>query len=173
MITPPEFTHPNLFPASFKLIADIKSPFDPDRDCLFYKYENILVTFVGGNWQDPDTNEVEYLSYQACFPLAVLPWVIRMLDYFDTPPNEGGLPAGKISNKEEIDGELLLFTRGVCVGGPDHGGYNLENLSRINYGRKPTSNSYQGFDFPDPWLYDGGLLEFWKALANKYENGLL
>ncbi|MCG6202421.1 hypothetical protein [Psychromonas antarctica] len=173
MIIPEEFNHPSQFPGNFKLIADIKKPSKPHKDFLFYKYENLLVIFTGGNWTNKKTGEVKYSHYQACFPLAVLPWVIKMLDYFDTPPNEGGLPAGKISNKEEIDGELLLFTRGVCVGGPDHGGYNLENLSRIAYGWEDDSNYYQGFDFPDPWLYDGGLLEFWKALANKYENGLL
>ncbi|MCP4324034.1 MAG: hypothetical protein GY787_19680 [Alteromonadales bacterium] len=176
MITPTEFKHPSQFPNSFKLLGKVINPFDKpneEEDCLFFQYKHLLVIFTGGNWEDPDTNEVEYLHYQACFPLAVLPWVVKMLDYFDTPPNKGGLAAGKISNKEAVDGELLLFTRGVCVGGPDHGGYNLENLSRIDYDEDDDSNSYQGFDFPDPWLYDGGLLEFWKDLAVKYENGEL
>jgi len=173
MISPVEFNHPTQFPNSFKIIGEFKNPLKPHKDFLFYKYDNLLVIFTGGNWTNKKTGEIKYSSYQACFPLAVLPWVIKMLDYFDTPPNQGGLAAGKISHKEKVDGELLLFTRGVCVGGPDHGGYNLENLSRIDYEEDDDSNSYQGFDFPDPWLYDGGLLEFWTDLADKYEQGLL
>mgnify|MGYP000565373034 FL=1 len=94
-----------------------------------------------------------------------------MFDYFFTPPKEGGLAAGKISTKDLIDCETLLFNRGMCVGGPDHGGYTLTNLSRVNYGRKPDSKSFQEFDFPDPFLFDGGLLEFWKGLAERYEVG--
>jgi len=66
-----------------------------------------------------------------------------------------------------------MFTRGMCVGGPDHGGYILENLSLINYGRKPDSQSYQRFSFPDPFLFDGGLMQFWQDLTAKYERGEL
>lgn len=171
MLTPPKIEHPSIIPTGYQLIGSIDDPLEPSDDCLFLKYENILVIFTGGNWTNKKTGEVKYSKYQACFPLASLSWVVQMFDYFFTPPKDGGLPAGKISTKDVIDGETLLFSRGMCVGGPKHGGYILTNLSRVNYGRKPESKSFQEFDFPDPFLFDGGLLEFWKGLAEKYENG--
>ncbi|WP_448565361.1 hypothetical protein [Thalassotalea ganghwensis] len=173
MLTPPRIAHPSSIPNEFKRLGELKNPNKPNNDYIFLMFENLLVIFMGNDWTHPVTKHTKYLKYQACFPLAVLPWVMQQLGIFSTPPNQGGLKEGKISNKAEVEGETLLFTRGVCVGGPDHGGYILENLSRIDYGKTADSCSYQGFDFPDPFMYDGGLLEFWKDLAEKYQKGIL
>jgi len=171
MIIPPEITHHTQIPAKFSSLGIIQNPFKTNSKFWFFKYEDILVIFSGGDWKDPETSEEEYLFYQACFPMATLTWVMKMFDFFFTSPKDGGLAAGKIATTDQVDGEKLAFIRGMCVGGPDHGGYILKNLSRINYGRKPDSQSYQRFGFPDPFLFDGGLMEFWQDLAEKYERG--
>ena len=171
MINPPEIEHPSNIPDGYTLLSSIKNPAKTHKNYLFLKYGGLLVIFLGGEWTNKKTGEVKYSHYQACFPLAALPWVTKMFDYFFTPPKDGGLPAGKISNKEVVEGETLLFNRGMCVGGPNHGGYTLTNLSRIEYDEDPGSKLFQEFDFPDPFLFDGGLLEFWKDLAARYDNG--
>jgi len=50
MITPPKIEHPSKLPVGYQLIDTIDDPLEPDDDCLFLKYENILVIFTGGNW---------------------------------------------------------------------------------------------------------------------------
>ncbi len=172
MYTPEEIKNPNQkIPKGFKKIGQVKNPLKPQKDYIFFRQENLLIIFLGGEWINKKTGEKKYLHSQSCFPLKALPWVVKMLDHFFKAPKDGGLPAGKIAATDIIDGEKLQFDRGMCVGGPNHGGYTLTNLSRINYGRPSDSKSFQRFDFPDPWLFDGGLLEFWKDLAERYERG--
>jgi len=170
MVIPPEITHHTQIPEKFKLLGVIQNPLDADDQYWFLKYEDILIIFSGGDWVNR-AGETKYSFYQACFPMEALTWVMKMFNFFFTPPKDGGLAAGKIATTDQVDGEKLMFTRGMCVGGPDHGGYMLENLSRVNYGEKLDSMDYQGFDFPDPFLFDGGLMEFWQDLAAKYERG--
>ncbi len=171
MIIPPEISHPLNIPLGYTLLDKAVNPEQASKDYLFLKYKNLLVTFVGGDWINKITGEKKYSYYQACFPLEALPWVAKMFDYFFTAPKDGGLPAGKIATTDIVKGEKLQFNRGMCVGSPNNGGYTLTNLSRINYGEDNDSESFQEFDFPDPWLFNGGLLEFWKDLATRYERG--
>jgi len=148
MIITPEITHHTQIPEKFKLLGFIQNPFDTDDQYWFLKYEDVLVVFSGSDWTNKITGKVKYSFYQACFPMATLTWVMKMFNFFFTPPKDGGLAAGKIATTDHIEGEKLAFIRGMCVGGPDHGGYILKNLSRVNYGEKLDSMDYQRFSFP-------------------------
>src|SRR5690606_22806766 len=116
MVTPPKIQHHEQVPPEFKALGSVNNPFKKDDEYYFFKYKTTLVIFSGSDFQDKLTREKRYISYQTCFPMDALPWVMKILDYFFTPPKDGGLPAGKIATKDVVDGETLMFNRGMCVG---------------------------------------------------------
>jgi len=104
MIIPPEITHPTQIPEEFTLLGKAHNPYKPKHDYLFLKYENLLVIFSGNDWINR-AGEAKYSFYQACFPMATLSWVMKMFNFFFTPPKDGGLAAGKIATIDQVEGE--------------------------------------------------------------------
>ena len=103
-------------------------------------------------------------------PLSGIRWFINAIEQkFFKSPEDGGLPADKISYEEIVDGEDLHIIRSVTVG-CSHPGYVVTNGSRHSH---ISSISLQTLALSDPWLFKRGLMDFLKEIANKYEAGQL
>ncbi|MCJ8351198.1 hypothetical protein [Moritella sp.] len=117
----------------------------PGRFCSFYR-QNYFLTIVEHR-KVKFKDKPEYLSlYQFDAPIEILPWFVDKFDFFLKPASQGGLPSGNIATDKELVG-----------------GYKY-NRSRHGKQSILISGSY---------MFQGGFLDTWKTLANKYENGTL
>jgi|GEM_PF-827327 len=118
----------------------------------------------------PKYGQQKLIADQLEMPLEGVRWYIDVIEKkFFKPPEEGGLPANKISYREEVAGERLHIMRSMNAG-CKHPGYDLTNLSRSSH---ILSTSSQDFSASDPWLFQGGLMDFLKDVADQYENNTL
>lgn len=114
--------------------------------------------------------ETELLTSQFEMPLSGVRWFINAIEQkFFKSPEEGGLPADKISFEEVVDGEDLHIIRSMHAG-CQHPGYKITNSSRR---RHLSSDDLQTLAMADPWLFKGGLMDFLKEIADRYEQGTL
>ncbi|MDI4670736.1 hypothetical protein MKZ42_18610 [Pseudoalteromonas shioyasakiensis] len=116
-------------------------------------------------------NKPNFLSTrQFDAPLSILPWFVNKFEFFTKMPHEGGLPHGKISTDDLVEGEDIGLTRlmGRLNARGDQG-YSLYNYPRKDF----DGSGYQSLIISDSYLFQGGFFETWKELANKYENGTL
>jgi hypothetical protein len=115
--------------------------------------------------------EPDFIStWQFDAPLSILPWFVNKFEFFTKMPHEGGLPHGKISTDDLVEGEDIGLTRlmGRLNARGDQG-YSLYNYSRKDF----DGSGYQSLIISDSYLFQGGFFETWKELAKKYENGTL
>lgn len=114
--------------------------------------------------------ETKLIANQFEMPLSGVRWLIDVIEQkFFKSPEEGGLAADKISYEEVVDGENLHVIRAVTAG-CEHPGYVITNGSRRSY---ISSTSLQTLELSDPWLFQGGLMDFLNEIAIKYESGQL
>lgn len=111
----------------------------------------------------------ELFRYQYEMPLPGIHWFIDVIEQkFFKSPSEGGLPANKLSYEETVSGEVLHVMR--TLGGGERPGYVITNGSRhAHYG----GPDLQELNLSDRWLFDGGLMDYLKELADQYEQGTL
>lgn len=103
-------------------------------------------------------------------PLEAIRWFINVIEQkFFKSPEDGGLPANKISYEQMAAGEDLHVMRSANAGCP-HPGYVITNGSRRSH---MDSDDLQTLALSDPWLFQNGLMDFLKELADKYEQGAL
>jgi len=168
-----EITEPDSPPASIKLVARINDKLNyPKRFYSFYKQDNYISIVC--HWIITPKDKAPFLTTdQFDAPLEILPWFIDKLDFFMKPSTQGGLPSNKIAtDKEQVDGEYLILGRAMDAGNARReGGYIINNISRLEHDLKGAI--YQNITFSDSFLFDGGLLDLWKDLAQKYQNGTL
>jgi hypothetical protein len=118
----------------------------------------------------PRYGEQKLIADQLEMPLAAVRWYVNVIEQkFFRSPEEGGLPANKISYREEVAGENLHIMRSMSAGCV-HPGYALTNSSRNSH---ILASSRQTFSASDPWLFQGGLLDFLKDIAARYEQSKL
>lgn len=109
------------------------------------------------------------LNSQFEMPLPGIRWFIDVIEQkFFKSPSEGGLPANKLSYEETVAGEQLHVMR--TLGGGERPGYVITNGSRHAYYGGPD---LQELNLSDRWLFEGGLMDYLKKLADKYEQGTL
>lgn len=102
-------------------------------------------------------------------PLAGIRWFIDVIEQkFFKSPHEGGLPAHKLSYEEIVAGEDLHVMR--SLGGGDRPGYTLTNATQRAHG---AERNPQRLSVSDRWLFQEGLMDYLKELADKYEQGQL
>lgn len=167
--TIPDPTSP---PAGIELIAQVEDLINyPGRYYSFFKQDKYLSICRHRMIKPKDGAEFQITS-QFDAPLEILPWFIHKLNFFRLMPHEGGLPHGKIMTDEEpVANEKLALCRLANSGnGSGDAGYQINNLSRAD--RKAPSTS-QEISFSDSLLFDGGLLETWSDLADKYQHNNL
>lgn len=144
----------------------------PGRFCSFYKQDNFLTILEHRKVKFKD--EPEYLALdQFDAPLEILPWFVDKFDFFFKPASQGGLPAGKIAtDKELVGGEYILLISTMYAGNARReGGYSIQNLSGYKYNRSRPGK--QSILISGSYMFQGGFLDTWKMLAEKYENGTL
>jgi hypothetical protein len=101
-------------------------------------------------------------------PKEGLSWFVRMIEErFLKSSAEGGLPKGQYGCEEIINGERLIISR--MFGTP---GYSFRNHSRNSYIFE-TQNRPQEAMFTDEMLFEKGLFDDFKKLAEKIDQGEL
>jgi hypothetical protein len=144
-------------------------------DFYFVKDQEYLYIYTERLHEYPLTSphrpgEKKLIADQLEIPMSAIVWLIGVIEKkFSKPPEEGGVPASSISYCETIDGERLHVNRSMNAG-CNHPGYTLTNLDRVSH---ITDVSKQSISFSDPWLFQNGLMEFFKDLAEKHDKGEL
>jgi len=160
-------------PIKIKKLAEINDSLNYDDEVYsFYRQDEFLS--VVHHWIIKPNNKAPYLTTeQFDAPLAILPWFIDKLVFFRKSSVEGGLAPNRIAtDKELVGGEHLILSRAMDAGNARReGGYMIENINRkIHFVR---ISSFQDLMFSDSFLFEGGMLELWKDLADKYKAGAL
>ncbi|SFD77433.1 hypothetical protein [Pseudoalteromonas denitrificans] len=166
-----EITDPDNPPQSIRLLARTNDKLNYDDEFLSFYQQGNFLSIVDHGIVTPKYKPAYLSTRQFDAPLAVLPWLVNKLDFFIKPSSQGGLPPNKIAtDKEQVSGEYLILTRAMDAGNARReGGYSIYNLVRQNY----SNSNHQGVTFSDSYLFQGGLLDLWKDLATKYQNGTL
>lgn len=146
-----------------------------EYDAYFIREDNHLLVYEEKFHTYPLTSpyrpgETKLIADQFEMPLSGVRWFINVIEQkFFKSPEEGGLPANKISFEEVVDGEELHVIR-VVYAGCDHPGYKITNGNRYSF---ISPQSLQTFAMSDPWLFQNGLMDFLKKIADQYESGTL
>lgn len=168
-----EITDPNTPPLGSVLLVELNDLLNyPDRKFSFFKQD--LHLSIVKHWIITPVNEPSYLATtQFDAPLEILPWFVNKLDFFMKPSTQGGLPPSKMAtDKELVGGEQIFLNRTMYAGNARRdGGYMINNLDRKDH--LPKLDDFHKILFSDSLLFQGGMLDLWKDLAAKYENGLL
>lgn len=158
------------------LLKKYDAPLEGNKtDFYFLREDNYLLVYEEELHTYPLTStirpgETKLLTSQFEMPLTGVRWFINAIEQkFFKSPEEGGLPADKISFKETVDGEGLHIIRSMHAG-CQHPGYTLTNSSRRNH---VAPRNLQTLSMADPWLFKGGLMDFLKEIADRYEQGTL
>ncbi|HCV05072.1 MAG TPA: hypothetical protein DG048_20765 [Pseudoalteromonas sp.] len=163
---------PSTPPAGIKLIAKVEDHLNyTGRYYSFFKQDRYLSICCHRIIKPKDGPEFQITS-QFDAPLETLPWFIDTLNFFQKMPHEGGLPHGQImTDKESVAGEQITICRLVNAGTPSgEGGYQINNFSRED---RDVLGTWQQESFADSLLFDGGLLDIWRTLAEKYRRNEL
>jgi hypothetical protein len=162
--------------STYQLLKMFKSPQEANgEDFCFIKKDQHLLVYSEHLRTYPLTSpynagQTKLLADQFEMPLEAIRWFIDVIEKkFFKSPEDGGLPAHKISYEEIVAGEDLHVMRSANAGCP-HPGYVITNGSRRSH---MDSDDLQTLALSDPWLFQNGLMDFLKELADKYEQGAL
>jgi hypothetical protein len=151
--------------------------FDRDRDTKwqFFVADQHLIIVSKGWSRLGDDDPGKFIAIQYEYPIAGIRWFIKTLDrFFLHPDHPNAVPRGKFNVRGEVNGETLGITRGAQYGSMLKGipGYSFDNLNRFYHSTIRTStNQCQMFEMGDPWLFDYGLLDLFKEIADRHERG--
>lgn len=157
------------------LLRFFKSPQEFNgEDFYFIKQDRHLLIYRERLHVFPSTSKhfgkQELRANQFEMPLETIRWFINVVEQkFFKAPEEGGLPAHKISYEEIVAGEDLHVMRSANAGCP-HPGYVITNGSRRSH---LDSDDLQTLSLSDPWLFQNGLMDYLKILANDFDQGKL
>lgn len=166
---------PRLPKLKHKLLKFFKSPQENNgEDFYFLTQDNYLLIYSERLHIYPSTSKhfgtQKLLADQFEMPLEAIRWFINVIEQkFFKSPEEGGLPAHKISYEEIIAGEDLHIMRSANAGCP-HPGYVITNGSRRSH---MSSDDMQTLSLSDPWLFNNGLMNYLKSMADDFEKGKL
>jgi hypothetical protein len=159
-----------------QLLKFFKSPQEEKgQDFYFIRQDDYLLVYREQLRVYPITSpynagQTKLLANQFEMPLETIRWFINVIEKkFFKSPEDGGLPTHKISYEEIVAGEDLHVMRSANAGCP-HPGYVITNGSRRSHF---DSDDLQTLSLSDPWLFQNGLMDFLKELADKYEQGTL
>ena len=117
----------------------------------------------------------KYVSSQYEYPIGAARWFVTTLNrFFLHPDHPNAVPRGKFNVRGEVAGETLGVTRGAQYGSVLKGipGYSLDNLNRFSHTTiRVSTNWCQMFKMGDPWLFEHGLLDVFKDIAERHERG--
>ncbi|MDZ7924258.1 MAG: hypothetical protein U5M23_09370 [Marinagarivorans sp.] len=158
------------------LLRFFKSPQEENgEDFYFIKQDRHLLVYSERLHTYPLTSpynagQTKLFKDQFEMPLEAIRWLINVIEQkFFKSPEDGGLPAHKISYEEIVGGEDLHIMRSANAGCP-HPGYDITNGSRRSH---MSSDDMQTLSLSDPWLFKNGLMDYLKSLADDFEKGRL
>jgi|AntRauTorcE11898_2_1112593.scaffolds.fasta_scaffold05420_2 hypothetical protein len=151
-----------------------------DRDRMDMKWQFFVVDqhliIVSKGWSKlNDDDPGKFIAIQYEYPIAGARWLMKTLDrFFLHPDHPDAVPRDAITIEEEVAGEVLGVTRGASYGDIVEGipGYSFDNLNRFYHSTvRVSTNQCQMFEMGDPWLFDYGLLDLFKEIAERHERG--
>ena len=126
-------------------------------------------------WVQFDDDPGEFVFTQYEYPIGAARWFVTTLDrFFLHPDHPNAVPRDAITIEEDVDGEMLGVTRGAQYGSVLKGipGYSLDNLNRFEHTSFGQGTNWcQMFEMGDPWLFEHGLLDVLKDIAERHERG--
>lgn len=168
--------NPNTPRMEHHLLNFFKSPQETNgEDFYFIKQDQHLLIYSEYLRTYPLTSpynagQTKLLTDQFELPLESIRWFINVVEKkFFKSPEEGGLAANKISYEEIVAGEDLHVMRSANAGCP-HPGYAITNGSRRSH---MSARNMQTLSLSDPWLFQNGLMDYLKSLADAFEQGKL
>lgn len=163
---------PESLPTTWKLIAEkYEDRNGDDYNWKFYFDQRMLIIYHHRDGFNVFNGKPARYIEQYEFPIEAAGWFVRNIRrFFAGPHEEGGLKTEDFSVDEECGGERLNISRLFHTIGEDIPGYSLDNLSRAGH---PNRSMCQSFIMSDKFLFSDGMLELFKDIANRYEQGLL
>ena len=165
--------HDQLPPGTTKL-AEIRDSLNSQHDTLMFVKNSGCLSILNHATRVKKDGSPFYRCSQADFPMEFLPWFAKALTEFQKPPIEGGLPSGAMTSADEdVGGEMLCIQRAMGAAG-GLGGYAVLNRSRCER-RYDANTEFEPHEvsWGDNFLFEDGLLDLIKDLANKFEQGKL
>lgn len=162
-------------PEGYHRVTKVMNPEDDTAPWHCFAVERHLI-FAQKVWVKlGDDDPGEFVTAQYEFPIGAARWFVETLKrFFLDPDHPNAVPRGAITIEEEVDGETLGVTRGAQYGSMLKGipGYSLDNVNRFEHTTLgPDDNWCQMFKMGDPWLFEQGLLEVFKDIAERHERG--
>lgn len=158
-------------PSSFLWLGEIAETDQRGQEDMrrFYAYGSMLVIlseYTSRTRVDPGTGEPEMTFDQLDFPMDTASWLVSKLERF----GQGGMLPGTITQYETvIAGEDINLDRVLAMAGPDVPGWELVNYSRRF--RHDDIDRFQAFPMTDPFLWEHGMFDLWKRIAERHKQG--
>jgi len=155
--------HPNL-------IAKLPDKTDVRNTFYFLLIDDYIIIADTKYFTYKSTGESKWLHYQIEFPKRGLKWFLDTLEnkFFKTEA-EGGLPKGTFHYIGTVDGERLKLRRAFNADGNGGGGYAFITIDR----KEPNSVWSKSYTFSDSLLFENGMIDIMKDIADKIEKGVL
>ncbi|KMQ73200.1 hypothetical protein [Marinobacter subterrani] len=175
-LSPWPFIDPDSPPADYLKIGEstdqARSSHSP-QVWHFFVTQGYLIISIKDWIQLDDSEPGEYAFSQYEYPIAGARWFVNTVERFFLPPDHpNAVPRGKLNMRGEVDGETLGVTRGAWFGGQYIPGYSFDNLNRIEHSTVLPEGAFcQMFKMGDPWLFEDGLFELFKEIADRHERG--
>jgi hypothetical protein len=160
---------PNNLAPDVRFLNKFDNPCINGSEEFFFKKANHVIVY-SQKWVTRKISGItKLLADQIEIPAPAIQWIVDTIEIkFFKPPAQGGLPADKFHHCETIDCEKLCINRSFSSGGEGIGGYRLVNLSRKSH---MADTDIQEFAMPDPFLFNYGLIDFFKDLGAKISSG--
>ncbi|QFS87055.1 MULTISPECIES: hypothetical protein [unclassified Marinobacter] len=150
---------------------------DRDRNSIpwdFFVTDGYLL-LVSKEWIQYGGKPGRFITEQYEYPIEAARWFVTTISrFFLEPGHPNAVPRGEITIEEQVGGEILGVTRGAQYGSIPKSipGYSLDNLNRFEHtSLGPDDNWCQMFKMGDPWLFEQGLLDVFKDIAERHERG--
>jgi hypothetical protein len=175
-LTPWPFIDPEFPPAGYQKVGesvDWQRSKTSRKTWYFFTYQDYLI-IADREWlKGRNGKPGKYASSQYEYPIAGARWFVDTVErFFLQPDDPNAVPRDKFNVREEIDGETLGVTRGAAFGGRYIPGYSFDNLNRIEHSTvMPEGPFCQMFKMGDPWLFEDGLFDLFREIAERHERG--
>lgn len=152
------------------VVGSAVNPNKPEYTIYLLIKDDYLFIVDCGYFTNKRTKVSKWLTYQLEMPKAGLPWIVNTIENkFFKLSHEGGLPKDVYHYAEVVDGEKLMIGRPMFLGTRENpeAGYRISTNSRKEYDTPKSLN------FTDSFLFEHGLFDLFKDVAQKIESGEL
>jgi len=143
----------------------------PEQTFYILLQDEYILIAVCDYFTNKRTKVSKWLTAQLEMPKAGLPWIVKTIENkFFKLSHEGGLPKGVFQYSEFVEGEELGIDRLMGLGTKENSeaGYEISTHSRLD---EDDMSHY--LNFTDSFLFDHGLLDLFKEVAQKIDSGEL